>query len=108
MDKNIKRMFETFKKLDPTFQINEDSFARNFNDTTISQEKQPDVKQAEKAMDNSPLINKFNSKIDKPNEFQPIFKDWFTSLGITPETEGVTIARIMTDVKRTLEQLGYN
>lgn len=117
----IKQIFEQINN------VNEDTFSNTFNQTTTAptvntsnstapktnvqpkkQATQPgDVNYLSKVSNSATTVNKAAQKINTTNEFSGAFKNWFSSLGYTPENNQVSISRVMNLVKNTMTELGY-
>lgn len=125
METEIKKIFEMMKKLNPDFNLSEDSFP-TFNTQPQPQAKQQqsqpqvqqktqqsytpksgDVKTYDKAQQTAKAVNTKSAKVNTTTEFPEAFRVWFTKLGYTPEKGNITIARVMAEIRKVMLQLGY-
>lgn len=123
MEKNIAKLYEMMKKINPDFKINEDSFPtfntqQNTQQTTNQQNtnntqqqnftpKTGDGKTYNKVQNTAKNLNNKTSKINTAMEFPDAFKIWFSKLGYTPEKGNITIARVTSEIRKAMIQLGY-
>lgn len=123
MENEIYKIYEMMKKLNNNFNINEDSFP-TFNTQTQSQQPQSqqlqpqqvtqqfmpktgDAKTYNKAQEKATSVNNKSNKINTTVEFPEAFRVWFTKLGYTPEKKNITIAKVMSEVRKVMLELGY-
>jgi len=123
MNKDVAKLFENMKMLNPEFNLNEDQTFTNTFDQANSQQpttgqpqatpaQQPvnqpaDVKYLNNVQTKATQVTKAGSKINTTTEFSGAFKNWFSTLGYTPEGNVVTISRVLIFVKQALTELGY-
>lgn len=115
MKPELTKLFEMMNKLNPDFQLNEDSFGKFnssivSNDQSTSQQPAPktgDAKNYNKANQNAKLLQNKSNKINNRVEFPEAFRIWFNSLGYSPEKNNITIAMVNTEIRKVMSQLGY-
>ena len=120
MENDIKKLFENMKMLNPDFTLNElDTFNPTYDNSSATfgvdskpeqntQATQPsDVKYLANVQNKATQVTKAGTKINTSTEFSGAFKNWFSTLGYTPEGNVVTISRVLIFVKQALTELGY-
>ena len=86
-------LFENMEKLNPDFKMNE--------------VVPSDVVNMEKAAQKSPVMNRANSRIDTPQEFEQGFQVWFATTGFDPLKKPLSISQAQTMVRNAMMKLGY-
>lgn len=119
METEIKKIFEMMKKLNPDFTLSEASFP-TFNNQQSGQQPQQggqqqqqfipktgDAKAYNKSQEMAKTANKKSAKINTAMEFPEAFKIWFNKLGYSPDKGNITIARVTSEIRKAMLQLGY-
>jgi len=114
MEKDIKKLFENFKMLNPDFKLNEDdTFIPTFDTQTNtppenSETVSDDVRQLETVYSTVSALSTASKKINKIVEFSELFKFWFQTLGYEPGSGVIKINSVIEIIKQDLSDLGYN
>lgn len=119
MDKELNKLFEVMSKLNPEFKLNEatptfdSSFSgQNTQHTATNNIYQQDIKTSDakaynKAQQQAKVLSKKTSKINTTIEFPDAFRIWFQELGYSPEKGNITIAKVQSEIRKVMTQLGY-
>lgn len=119
MNSQLEKMFEAMTKLNPEFKLNEatPAFDSSFsgqntqqpatNNTNQQQIKTSDAKAYNKAQQQAKTLAKKSTKINTTVEFPEAFKLWFQQLGYSPEKGNITIAKVQSEIRKVMLQLGY-
>lgn len=94
MKKDSKTLlFERMEKLNPDFQ------------SKLNEQMSGDIQSIEKA---TTLTQKSaNSRINSPTEFPEAFRQWFSTLGFSPDKNPIAIGKVSADVTKIMRELGY-
>lgn len=104
--KDIQKMVESIIK-------ESDTFTSTFTDDDNTKQPQQqtsqpaDVNNLAKVQSKATNVNKASQRINTTVEFSGAFKNWFQSLGYKPDNSAVNINRVLTLVKKSMQELGY-
>jgi len=112
---DTKRMlFEMMEKMNPDFkQINElapvpTSLPPQSSAPTQQQPRMAsDVKAVDRANKTATTVQTANKRINTATEFPQAFKLWFESLGYTPQNPAISTSRVLTEIRKAMQEMGY-
>ncbi len=110
MKDDLIKVYEMMRALNPEFKLTEDSFTSFNNQQQPEQShniKSGNVKAYGNAQQSAKSVNSRSQKIKNAIEFPDAFRIWFTSLGYTPKNNSINIARVTSEIKKVMLQLGY-
>lgn len=66
-----------------------------------------DVKAMQRAGKSATSVQMASKRINTATEFPQAFKLWFQSLGYKPDNPAITTNRVITDIRKVMQELGY-
>lgn len=79
--------------------------------TSTQSTKQPkiagDVARLQNVSKYASGVQSAQKRINTTTEFPQAFKVWFSSLGYNPENKSISIGRVLTDIRKAMQELGY-
>lgn len=109
-----EQLFELFRKINPDFKgtvLNEavNPITPVAGQTTPQQSNTPsDVASVQRAAKSASGLGIANKRINTATEFSEAFKNWFSSLGYKPDNPAISSMKVITDVKKAMQELGFH
>lgn len=105
-----EKLMEMFVKLNPESVILNEIAPAPAAGAQPQQQAKPissDNKAYAKQIGNSYGVKSSGSRINTVTEFPQAFKDWFSNLGYSPENQAISTAKVLTDIRKAMLEMGY-